>query len=272
MSAMRWVVVVAMAVLSAAGDDETTPKNHPDDLVPGTTSAAEAPRKNATRLRWFVFAELVNAYPGLESEQLVEDYFNPAMRALAPGFDDVTTVGSLRDLHLLWVPQIGVGRLMGDRWRVFVQGGYTAGKVRTKSDDTSIVLLPLHTDFEIKRSAATATLGLDFYPWGHATLDRYEGLHQRLRATRPRVGTSATLTYATYDAKAKAALRPFPHFLDLDLSDQWLLGSLNVNMGAEIPLSPRSSISFNAGYNFFSHEKGDFEGAAFTVAWNRYFR
>lgn len=246
------------------------PKVYRHDSSEPTASPVEI--DHTIRLRWFVFLDLVNANPKLKSEEPIEDYFNPAMRLLAPTFDDVATVGTLRDKHLLWVPQIGIGRLLGDRWRLYVQGGYTAGKVRTKADDTSIFLLPLHTDFEIQRGAASTTLGLDFFPWRHPELGEFDGLWERLRAARPKIGSSATFTYATYDAKIKAGFKPFQHFLDLHLSDSWYLPSINVNVGAEMPVSPNNSISFNAGYNFFFDQEDDFEGPAFTLTWSHYFR
>ena len=247
--------------------------------VPKADAAAQVPSENpgpdhakTRKLRWFLFTDLVNANPKLKSEELIEDYFDPAMRLLAPTFDDVTTVGTLRDEHLLWVPQLGVGRLLGSHWRLYLQAGYTAGKVRTKADDTSIFLFPLHTDFEIQRGAASTTLGLDFFPWGHASLDTYDGLRQRLKAARPKIGSSATFTHATFDAKIKAGFAPFPHLLDLHLSDSWYLPSINVNVGAEIPMTPKNSLGFNAGYNFFFDREDDFEGPAFTLTWSHYFK
>lgn len=263
-------IVLTLALVVAwngAADDTASPPPPPTEI--------EEPRyddTHADKLRWFVFVDMVNANPRLESEELIDDYFNPAMRLLAPTFDDVTTVGTLRDDHLLWVPQFGIGRLVGERWRVYLQAGYTAGKVRTKADDTSILLLPLHTDFEIQRGAASTTLGLDFFPWGHAKLDAYQGLGERIRSARPKLGSSATFTHATYDAKIKAALQPFPHFLDLHLSDSWYLPSINLNIGAEIPISRTNSFSFNAGYNYFFEEESDFAGPAFTLTWSHYFR
>jgi hypothetical protein len=261
----RWLAAAALCLAAAADEPRPLPV-HSGAAVP-----YEAPNP-PERLRWFVFLDLVNAYPKLESEKLIDHYFNPAMRLFAPGFDDVTTVCTLRDEHKLWVPQIGVGRLMGERWRLYLQGGYTAGKVRTKADDASLFVLPLHTDFEIQRGAASTTLGLDFFPWGTPELRKYDGLGDRLRAARPKLGSSVTFTYATFDAKIKAGFKPFPNFLDLHLSDSWYLPSLNTNLGAEIPLTEKNSLSFNAGYNFFADEKHDFEGPAFTLTWSYYFK
>lgn len=223
-------------------------------------------------LRWFLFLQLVNAYPKLETEKLVDKLFDPAMREIAPGFDDVETVHSLREDHKLWVPQIGVGRVVGKRLTLYLQGGYTAGKVRTKANDTSIFLLPLHTDFEIQRGALSTTLGADFYPWGVVELRDYDGLWDRLRATKPKVGASVTWTHATFEAKVKVGLSPLPNVVSLELSDGWYLPSVNANLGADVPLGRRTSLGFNAGYNFFSDQKQDFEGPAFTVTWNYFFK
>lgn len=234
----------------------------------GASSAEERDRPR----HWFVFLGLVNAYPKLESEKLVGDLFDPAMRLLAPGYDDVRTVRGSRDEHKLWVPQVGVGRVLGDRWSLYLQGGYAAGKVRTKANDRSIVLLPLHTDFEIWRAALSSTLGLDFYPFRVVELRKYEGLWDRLRGAKPKLGTSLTWTHATFDAKVKVGVTHLVNFLDIKLSDSWYLPSLNTNIGMDVPLSRRTSLGFNAGYNFFSNRKRDFEGPAFTVTWNYFFK
>ena len=262
MRCVAHALIAAMmgGVLCAAGADSPAGA--------GLDGAAE----ESPHLRWFMFVDMVNAYPGLEREELIEEYFNPAMRLLAPAFDDVTTVRTLRDDHMLWVPQLGIGRMFGDHWRAYLQAGYTSGKVRTKADDTSIVLLPLHTDFEIQRGAASATVGLDFFPWGTVTLGEYDGLWERVRAARPKIGSSFTFTHATFDAKIKTQFKPLPHFLDLHLSDSWYLPSVNTNIGAEMPLTRQSTLSFNIGYNTFFDEEQDFEGPALTLTWSHFFK
>lgn len=223
-------------------------------------------------LRWFLLFAGVNAHPKLESEKLLDDLFDPAMRLLAPTFDDVRTIGDLRDDFILWPPHVGVGRILSDRWAVFVQAGYTAGKVRTKDNDTSILLLPLHTDVEIKRGALYAGVGADYFPFGMVELRKYDGVMERLRAARPALGARLTWTRATYRAKVKVGFGPFPNLINLELSDKWLLPSVNTNLGLDVPLNKRSALTFNAGYNFFFDQESDFEGPAFTVGWKRFFR
>lgn len=221
--------------------------------------------------RWFVFLGLVNAYPRMESEKLVHTYFDRAMRALAPGFDDVRTVRSLRDDHLLWVPQVGLGRVTGKHLTLYVQGGSAAGKVRTKANDRSIFLLPLHTDFEIRRGATSATIGADYYPFGVVKLRKYEGFWERLRAAQPKLGASFTFTQASFRVKVKVGIKNVVNLLDLELSDSWPMQSINTNAGFDVPLGTKTSIGFNGGYNFFFSRQEDFEGPSFSITYNYFF-
>jgi len=223
-------------------------------------------------LRWYVFFAAVNVYPKLESERLLDKFFNRPMRVLAPTFDDAKTFGDMRDDCLLWPPHFGIGRTLSDRWGVFFQAGYSAGKVRTEADDPSLLLLPLHTDVEIRRGAFYAGVGADFFPKGMVELGEYHGVVERIRAAKPYLGTRLTWTYATYDAKVKAGLKPFGNLLDVELSDGWLLPSVNTDLGVEIPYNKRNLISINYGYNFFAERQFDFDGPSLSIAWKHFLR
>ncbi len=223
---------------------------------------------------WFVFFALVNVYPKMESERLVSIYDN-AMRIAAPGYDDAMTVGDLRDLHLLWAPHFGLGRNLSNHWALFVQTGYTGGKVRTKEDDRSIFAgLPLHTDFEIKRTALYAGIGLDYFPFGMPVLQHYDSWGERLCAAKPVLGGRATWTYATYRARARTSIKPFDSMrhLGVELSDEWLIPSFNGNIGVDVPVNEHSALSFNAGYTWFNRRDYDFNASAFTIGFKHYFR
>ncbi|MBN2307351.1 MAG: hypothetical protein JXR94_00170 [Candidatus Hydrogenedentes bacterium] len=225
----------------------------------------------ARPLRWFLFVAAANPYPRIESEDLIDATFNPAMHFLAPGYDDVGTVGDLRDRGMLWTPYIGLGYILSERWSVFVQAGYASGKVRTKDDDWSILLVPIHTDFEIERGALYAGLGLDYFPWGMPELREYSGIRDRLRGARPTLGTRLTWTYATYDVKVQVGLRDVQNLINYELSDAWLLPSFNANVGVDVPLSKRSVFSANVGYNFFVDRAYDFAGPSLVVGWKYHF-
>src|SRR5690606_27643044 len=123
----------------------------------------------------------------------------------------------------------------------------------------SILLLPLHTDFEIQRSALFAGVGLDYFPWGMPEQRAYTGIRSRVAGARPFLGTRLTWTYATYDAKVKLGFRPLPNLISLELSDAWTLPSLSVVGGIDLPLSRKASFTVNAGYNFFWDQEYDFE-------------
>ncbi len=223
-------------------------------------------------LKWFVFIQLVNAYPNLESEQLIESIFNPIMHFLAPSYDDVTTVKTLRDNNMLLVPQFGFGRILSDRWTVYLQAGYSAGKVRTIADDRSIFLLPLHTDLEIARSAFSTTLGADFYPLGMVKLKKYDSIWERVRGAKPKLGTSVTGTYASFDARIKVGFHPVPYLVDVKISDAWYVPSINANLGIDFPIGKKTTFVVGGGYNFFDYKKEDFGGSSFTATLNYFFK
>lgn len=236
------------------------------------SDSSELVSEPAAESPWFILPAMINVHPKLESEELIEELFNPAMRLLAPGFRDVRTIASLRDEYILWTPDLGIGRVMSRYWAAYIHFGYSAGKVRTKSQDTSMLFVPLHTDFEIYRSAAYIGLCADIFPWGMPERREYHGLWDRLRNTRPSVGLRVTETYASYRAKAKAGFTDFTRFLNLELSDRWWVTTFNANLGADIPLSRRDALALNAGYNVACTQGFDFDGAAFTVGWKHYFK
>lgn len=257
-----------------AGSLPLDAQESPRNLNPATAPAtADVLTRNAgeSQQRWFLLLALVNTYPKLESERLVRKYFNPAMRLAAPGFDNVRTTSSVRNEGKIWAPHIGIGYVVSPKLALFVQAGYAAGKVRTKADDPSLLLLPFHTDFEIERGAAYLGLGADYYPFNQPERRAYHGLQERLSNARPVIGLRFTETYATYHAKVKAGFKPFGHILDHKLSDSWLIPSCNVNAGIDIPLGPADVFVLNAGYNFACYRKFDFDAAVFTVGLRRFF-
>jgi len=241
--------VAAAAAAGAAKDDEV------DGDCPGPS-------------RWFYFLAAANVHPGLASEELIEDYFNEPAHWFAPGFDDVRTVGDLRDEFLLWTPYIGIGRVMGKHWSLFLQGGYSAGTVRTKAKDRSRILLPLYTDFSLRRGALYGGGGLNFYPFGLTDRAGETGL----KGAKPFIGTRLMWTEATYDVKLKIGLWPVKDLIRVNVSDRWLLPSVSTNVGLNVPLTERSELELNIGHSFFFDQESDFEGAVFTVQYNRFFK
>lgn len=234
----------------------------------GESTQAEEPED----LKWFFLIAGVNVYPKLQSEKLIRNLFDPAMKFLSPEYDRVTTVTDLRDKGLLWPPHFGFGYNINRYFSVSMQMGYTAGKVRTKQNDPSILLLPLHTDFEITRGAAFIGVGLDYFPFGMPRQKAYTSWRDRLLAARPSLGARVTWTHAFFESKVKIGLKPFIPLINVRLEDQWDLWSVNLNGGLDIPLTRRSALTMNAGYNFFEAETGDFNSSSYTLGWKYLFR
>ncbi len=220
---------------------------------------------------WFILPSLINVYPKLESEKPIVEYYNPIMRLLAPDFDDVRTVGTLRDAHILWTPDFAIGRVMSRYLALYVHVGYSAGTVRTKATNASVFLVPLRTDFQIYRSAAYVGLCADLFPFGMPERKKYGSLMERLRNTKPSIGLRFTENYAGYRAKTNAAF-PAMRLFEVDLKDNWWVAGLNANLGADVPLSERDALTLNAGYNFALTRGFDFDAAAFTLGWKHYFK
>lgn len=268
----RYRIAPVLALLAAVACLAPRPAYADGDRLSLRGLETPPPEDSGDPLRWYFFVAAVNVYPKLESEAPVNQFLEPVLRGLAPGHGGVQTIGELRDNHALWPPHLGLGVNLNQYWSVFVEAGYTAGKVRTKNNRTSLFLLPLHTDFEIYRSALFTGLGVDYYPWGMPPQMEYTDLKSRLTHIRPFLGSRLTWTYATFKAKVKLGLQPLPNLVNIELSDAWTLPSLTAVGGFDLPLSRNSTLTFNGGYNFFREQEFDFEGYAFTVQWRRYFK
>lgn len=239
-----------------------------------TAEAADAVQYDAVpdrQLRWFFFVGAVNAYPYMKSEKLIRRFYDPAMGVIAPGHRQVNTVGDLRDSHLLWPPQFGMGYELSKRWVFSMQGGWAEGLVRTEEDNASIFFgLPWHEDFQIRRGAGYLGAGFDFYPFGTCQQRKYEGFVDRIKGCRPFVGSRVTMTHATYNATVQIGLKGLPN-IGIKLHDRWILPSLNIHYGLDFPVNDRSAISVNAGFNHFWEEEDDFEGWAMSWSYKYLF-
>lgn len=252
-----------------------TDVSNPDDWG-NTQDTADAntyitPETHEER-RWFVLVGLVNVYPRLEREQLIKELLDPALQTLAPGYRGTKTFTDMRDDHLLWPPQIAVGRILSRHFALSIHGGYSAGTVHTDKRNPSVLLgVPLYSDVKIRRYATYLGLDLDYYPWGMVEQKPYANWGERLRGMRPTLGARHTWTWAGFDADIRLGLWPFEEAVKVKLNDSWALPNITLVAGLDIPLNQRSAIILNAGYSFFWQEKQDFAGSAFTLGWRYVF-
>lgn len=264
-------ILVGMLGVGTAGAEDSPPAVNPAEAAPAEEAELSYAAETPLRLRWFVFAGMVNAYPYMKSEKLIRNIYDPVMTAIAPGHKDANTVGDLRDQHILLPPQIGLGYVLSDRFKLSVQGGYAAGLVRTQQDNQSIFLfIPWHEDFQIRRGAGYLGAGLDFFPFGGTEQRAYKGFKDRILGSRPFLGTSVTMTRATYDARVQIGLKGLPN-IGIKLHDTWVLPSLNIHAGFDFPINRRDAISVNAGFNHFWEQEDDFEGWAFSFTYKHFF-
>ena len=256
-----------MGLSLAAWDVSAEVSAVPDTSPAEITLAPEEDR----RLRWYIFVGAVNAYPLMKTEKLIRNIYDPVMKAIAPGRDDANTVGDLRDDHILLPPQMGIGVQLSRRFTLSIQGGYASGLVRTDQDNPSIFFgIPWHEDFQIRRGAGYLGAGLDFYPFGTCEQHTYKGFVERIKGIRPFMGSSVTVTRATYDARVQIGLKGLPN-IGIKLDDKWVLPSLNVHAGLDFPVNNRSAISVNTGYNHFWEQEQDFEGWAISMTYKYLF-
>lgn len=230
--------------------------------------AAEQPDE----LRWFFFWGSTNTHPRLkDASKLIDRQINDTLRLIAPGFDDVRTFADQRDELMIWTPFVGIGRVLSPRWDAYFQMGYSEGEIQTEATNASLLLLPFHTDVKLERSNFFAGIGTTFFPWGMAELDKYVSVKERLKHTKPFVGSVLSWNYLSFDAKIKPGFRPFGNIADIRQSEDWHIWSVGVSSGIDIPLSRRSKLSFNASYNFFLDHGADFSGPSFSIMSKRFF-
>lgn len=234
---------------------------------------AEA-EEEANQARWFWYVGLNQTYPKIESEALINDLFEPLTQAIAPGYDEINTIGDLRDIGLLITPLVGVGRRLGDHWTLSMHGGWAGGSVRTIQDERSYILgLKLYNDFYMYRSAYYLDFIVDFHPWGHTKLKNYETWKERFRAARPKISLDTVITHANYNAVVSLALanKILPN-LRIELSDNWTLIGWRPHVALEIPYDRNNQIVVTAGYNFFQSQQQDFEGPTFSIVWQHFWK
>ncbi len=228
--------------------------------------------ENEPARKWFVLVGIVNVYPRLEREKLIQNILDPVIRTIAPGYQGTATFSDLRDNGLLWTPQIAVGRILSRHFALSIHGGYGAGPVHSKKKNPSVLLgIPFYSNVKIKRRAAYVGLDLDYYPWGMVEQKKYATWLERLRASRPTLGVRYTWTWAGYDARIRLGPWPIKKLVNIRLGDNWALPNITLVAGVDIPVNQRNVIVVNGGYSFFWKEKEDFAGPAFTLGWRYMF-
>ncbi len=217
---------------------------------------------------WYFCIGNSNNHPKLhDASNKIDREINDVFRTMAPGFDDVKTFSDQRDDLMIWTPFVILGKSVSDRWNVFLQMGYTQGYVRSKADDMSLVLLPLHTDVRFDRSTFYAGLGTEFFPWGMPESREYHGLKDRLVNAKPLIGGTFCWNYLTADCDVKAGLKPFGNFINIEEHEVWRTTNIAALTGVAIPVNESTNLFFNASYNFFLKYGDDFSGPSFSSFW-----
>ena len=243
------------------------------DAKPAAPAAKDgAANAEAGERLWYFFTGNSNNHPRLhKAQQQIDEQINQPFRLIAPCFDDVKTFADQAQDFMIWTPYIGVGRKLSTHFDLFAQAGYSAGSVRTKANDTSLLLLPFHTDVQEKRSSFFAGLGLAWFPWGFVELQKYDSIGSRLANTRPYLVNTYSWNRLTFEGNVKSGLWPLPSLIHVNQKEHWSLFSTGIGAGADIPLSASSALSMNLQYTFFLSEGEDFSGPGFNMHWKKFF-
>ena len=221
---------------------------------------------------WYIFYGNMTTYPRFDNaSKTIDRQINKTFRLLAPGFDDVKTFSDQRDELMLHSPFFGVVKVLDDKWDVFWQIGYTAGKVRTKSSDMSLALIPLLTDVELKRASLFTGFGSHWHPWGAAEMRKYDSMLERIKATKWFFASSVNFNYLFFEADIKAGPWPFGSLLNLKQTQHWRVWNISTLVGFDVPLSKRTLFSFNVNYNHFIDYGGDFSGPSVSSYFKTFF-
>jgi hypothetical protein len=221
---------------------------------------------------WFVFIGHMRSHSRLD--QAAEDIdaeINGLFQAIAPGFDDVRTFEDQRDGAGIIIPIAAVGKVLNEHWDVFLQVGYSEGKVRTEQSNISWLLWPLNSDVILRRSSFLVGVGVDYYPWGMARLGDYDTIGARLRNARPFVASTLNWNHLTFEADIKAGPWPFSSLIKIKDERDWDIWNVGVTAGVDVPLGAKSTLSANVSYSFFFEEHRDFNGFSLIFYWKRYF-
>lgn len=221
---------------------------------------------------YYWFAGMVNNHPFLKNaEDQINSQINRTFRLVAPGFSDVKTFKDQSDDMMIWTPFVGLGIKLSKRWDMFAQTGYTAGSVQTKATDMSLLILPLKTNVEFKRSSFYAGIATSFYPWGMPKLADYKSFSDKLKNVRPFLAAGVNWNYQHAETNVKAGSWVFDALLHKTQKDSWRDLSGTLFVGMEVPLGKLSSLCLNGAYNHFFKYDDDFSGPSFSIYWKRRF-
>ncbi|HOV34032.1 MAG TPA: hypothetical protein PLX23_11800 [Candidatus Hydrogenedens sp.] len=243
------LIVYASTFIFSSPQSDITEGNNTSNMAKGRDERAVSLESNEfENSRWFWFVSLMNPYLNLEEkERPVKELFDPIMSFIAPEQKPVKTVNDYQDDFLIWAPYVGLGYQINRKWAVTVQGGGEGGILRTKQTHLSILLVPLHTDFEIQCGDLYCGTSAYYSPWGSPEHRKFNNWKERLKSARPYISMSLVFTHLTYDAKVKAKLLPLLPIVDLNPSETWHTVNLDTNVGFEIPLNERDEILFSFG-------------------------
>jgi len=267
---LHWACVLALSCCAFSSGAEEAKGDEAKEQ--GSVQADPKEGKKSTPRRWYLRLEGLNIYPDLEDEKLLEGPANGAFRLLTFGHHDLRTFSEQRDNAGLWAPQTGVGRDIGEHVSVFAQAGYSTGILRTDQRNPTRLLLPLRSSLEMRRGGTYVVIGADCYPYGFPAQRRYHGLVDRLSETKLLAGVRFSYNRTVFDGNLNLGSPPLSRLLHVRMDKAWDIFNFYPVLGAEVPVTQNTTVSFSATYNYPSQQKENLRGPGMSISVKRYFR
>ncbi len=209
---------------------------------------------------WYLIVGPANVWPRLEeSSSEIDRDINGLLGNLIPGYNKPTTFADWRDSVMLWDVHTGIGRSLSDKWAVFGTAGIIFGTIN--NEDSYLFPVPMDVDIKFHRKVWFLSAGVDYHPWGKARmLPENEGtaLTRRLRGARPyfEAGIGYVNVYTVGQVKISVPL--FGDIGKIKHAEYYDLFYLSPRVGVDIPITDRTTGSFQAGYLFFNRHPDEF--------------
>lgn len=240
------------------------------ETVQGQNATAE--RSSLPAKPWFFTLGLINSYPNLRvTEQIARTSIDLPFHLVSPWFDKTRTFSDLRDEALIWVPYIGFGKVLSQKWMIFANAGMSGTTTRTKGHSPSVFIVPLRYDVRFRRVNSLAGVGTAFYPWNMPPMFSHASLGERLRAARPFLGAGVNYNHIDATTRVDAGLGLLHPLVKVRQNDLWQSASLALAVGVTVPVSATSVLSITGQYVTFTDEAKDFTGPGINISLRHFF-
>jgi len=272
----KWIflsIVMAINVfvlVPAWGDEQPAPDA-------ATVDNSAQPSDADVSSKWQIFFAAANVYPGLEeSESKIDKMINGGLGVLFYNWNEPTTFKDWGEEGRLWDFQVGIARRLNEKWSCYAATGGTLGLIENGNNYwTWLAPIPMKVETDFERKLWFLTTGLDYYFMGRPELpERREGemgLVRCLRGAKP----YAEMATGYINLKSRAMVRlkapVVGQFLGYEDATRYDLFYLSPRLGVDIPVTKRDSVSFAAGYLFFTNHTKEYDNTSIYAIYRHNF-